>query len=308
MKLALRFGAPFLALVLAAILAAGIAQAQQSCPAGYPLNTPDSDFDDVGNGTVRHIPTGLIWKRCSEGQIWDGTTCQGSSDIYTWQQAFQRADAVNAGSQGWNAGQIDWRVPNQKELSSIVERGCSNPNINLSQFPATSPSVFWSGSPIAGDAGMAWNVHFDGGYDGLDSRLNASQVRLVRVGQDAYNFDATVAAPTIFGAPTGGTVGTPYSFAPTATGAPTFGATGLPPGLSIDPATGAISGTPTNGGSFSVTMTATNAGGVATLNATIVIAGAVATPTSVPTLSDWGIALLSLLLAAVGMRMRRRAA
>lgn len=182
----LRF-APF---VLAALLAAGPALAQQSCPAGYPATTPDGDFADAGNGTVRHLPTGLIWKRCAEGQTWDGSTCQGTADAYTWEQAFQRAAAVNAGSQGWNAGQSDWRLPNQKELRSIVERGCVNPSINLTQFPATPTSVFWSGSPFAGISGYAWSVLFNGGFVSAFSRYGAFQVRLVRAGQYFYHFDA----------------------------------------------------------------------------------------------------------------------
>lgn len=43
----------------------------------------------------------------------------------------------------------------------------------------------------------------------------------------------------------------------------TFAAVGLAPGLVIDPATGTVSGTPTAEGGFAVTITATNAGGVA---------------------------------------------
>ena|GEM_PF-767400 len=53
----------------------------------------------------------------------------------------------------------------------------------------------------------------------------------------------------------------------------TFNATGLPPGLSIDPATGAIKGTPTADGTFTVAVTATGAtSGSAAANYTIVIA------------------------------------
>jgi hypothetical protein len=53
----------------------------------------------------------------------------------------------------------------------------------------------------------------------------------------------------------------PFTTTITASGNPTsFGATGLPPGLSIDPASGVISGTPTSTGAFPVTVTATNPG------------------------------------------------
>ncbi|MET3127790.1 autotransporter-associated beta strand protein [Arcicella rosea] len=58
------------------------------------------------------------------------------------------------------------------------------------------------------------------------------------------------------------TVGTAFNFNVTATGTPTaFAATGLPAGLSIDAATGVISGTPTTVGKNVVLLEATNANG-----------------------------------------------
>lgn len=293
------------AALAAILLVCGSALAQQTCHADFPRTTPDSDFADAGNGTVRHIPTGLIWKRCAEGQTWDGTTCQGTAGSYIWQQAFQQADAVNAVSY---AGQTDWRVPNINELKSIAEMGCYHPSINLTQFPATPQSYFWSGSPLVGSSYYAWVADFDAGFDHWYGRNYAYQVRLVRAGQNFYSFDAAVAAPAITsGTPPAGTAGTHYSFTVTASGSPTFGATGLPPGLSINPATGVITGTPTAPGSYNVTVTASNAGGAATANYGITIAAAVAvTPTAIPTLSEWGLILLSLLMAGAVMLGLRR--
>lgn len=293
------------AALAATLMIYGSALAQQTCPADFPRTTPDSDFADAGNGTVRHIPTGLIWKRCAEGQTWDGTTCQGTASSYIWQQAFQQADAVNAVSY---AGQTDWRVPNINELKSITEMGCYNPSINLTQFPATPESYFWSGSPLAGSSYYAWVVSFGVGLDQWYGRNYAYQVRLVRAGQYFYNFDAAVAAPTISSStPPDGTAGTPYSFTVTASGSPTFGATGLPPGLSINPTTGAITGTPSAPGTYNVTVTASNAGGAATANYSITIAAAVAAaPIAIPTLSEWGLIILSLLMAGAVMLGLRR--
>ena len=75
-----------------------------------------------------------------------------------------------------------------------------------------------------------------------------------------------------------GAVGQPYDAAVVATHAPTsYGATGLPNGLSIDTTTGEITGTPTTGGVFTVTLTATNAYGSTTGTATLTITG-----TSIP--------------------------
>src|SRR5439155_687868 len=69
-----------------------------------------------------------------------------------------------------------------------------------------------------------------------------------------------------------GQVGSAFSYHIAATNNPTsFDATGLPAGLSMDTATGLISGTPTTAGSSDVTISATNAGGTgtATLDVTI---------------------------------------
>lgn len=288
------------------LVAAGVIA--QTCPAGYPRSTPNSDFADTGSGTVRHIPTGLVWKRCAEGQTWDGATCQGAAAEYDWQQALQRADAVNAGAPGtWNAGQTDWRVPNIRELKSIVESGCYLPTINPTQFPGTSTVAnFWSGSPVAGNTVWVWAVDFTWGNGSRDRSWFAGHVRLVRAGSYFHNFDAAVAPPTLGGTPPTGTVGVAYSFTPTATGSPSFAATGLPPGLAINPATGAITGMPTVGGTYNVSITATNAGGTATLNATIVItAAADGSAAAVPTLSAWSLALLALAVAGVAALRRR---
>jgi len=50
-----------------------------------------------------------------------------------------------------------------------------------------------------------------------------------------------------------------------------FGATGLPGGLTLNPATGAITGTPTNAGVYSVTISVANTTGQTTTNLTVVI-------------------------------------
>jgi PKD repeat protein len=67
-----------------------------------------------------------------------------------------------------------------------------------------------------------------------------------------------------------GTLQQPFSYQITATGSPTsFAASGLPAGLSINTATGAVTGSPAATGTFSVTISATNSGGTGT--ATLVL-------------------------------------
>ncbi|MDB6169645.1 MAG: Ig family protein [Verrucomicrobia bacterium] len=84
---------------------------------------------------------------------------------------------------------------------------------------------------------------------------------------------AVPVTPQILSATTAsGTLGSNfyYGIITNVTGA-TFSATGLPAGLSIDPATGIISGTTTQTGTFNVTLKATTSAGSATANLVLIV-------------------------------------
>lgn len=152
-----------------------------ACTAGTVLDgvaesTPNTDFVDGGNGTVIHLKTGLIWKRCLEGQDWVDNACVGEPYRATWSEALQ----ISAYTGGY-AGTNDWRVPNRKELESIVEYCGHSPAINLSQFPPTPAARFWSSTSAAETPDLAWDVYFSDGFSGLSRKSGtASYLRLVR--------------------------------------------------------------------------------------------------------------------------------
>jgi hypothetical protein len=88
----------------------------------------------------------------------------------------------------------------------------------------------------------------------------------------------SLGAPVITSATSAnGNVGSAFSYQITATNSPTsYSAAGLPAGLSINTATGLISGAPTSAGTFAVELGGVNAGGIgsATLTLTISQGGA----------------------------------
>ena len=107
--------------------------------------------------------------------------------------------------------------------------------------------------------------------------LGATNATGTTTGTLTITVGAAVVTPVITTPPGGttptGAVGAPFNYPVTATGTPTsYTASPLPPGLSINPTTGVISGTPTAPGTTVVTITATNPAGTATTTVTIVVA------------------------------------
>ncbi|MBK7001118.1 MAG: DUF1566 domain-containing protein [Rhodoferax sp.] len=129
------------------------------------------------DGTVTDPKTGLTWMRCAMGLTLTGSTCTGTASTYTYDQANALTGTVTF------AGQSDWRLPNIRELQTILDRSVY-PAIDNAAFPNTPSSSFWSGSPYAGDSNSAWDVHFGYGFAYYDTnRSNDYAVRLVRGGQ-----------------------------------------------------------------------------------------------------------------------------
>ncbi len=104
-----------------------------------------------------------------------------------------------------------------------------------------------------------------------------------------------------------GTAYTPVTFSVAGGGvAPfTWSATGLPAGMSLSPA-GELSGTPTAYGTFTVQVSVQDSSATPlrrTMPIPLLVNPApVAAPTPVPTLGEWALGLLALLLAALGVR------
>jgi len=156
--------------------------------AAIPESTPTSAFVDNGDGTVTHNLTGLTWAQCADGK--SGAKCDvGFLQSVGWQNALARVVAANAANY---LGHNDWRMPNIKELESIVENCGLNPAINTTVFPVDPQDVhaeYWSSTLDVQTVSKVWYVLFGEGATSTNARFSPFALRLVRGGRAVDAFD-----------------------------------------------------------------------------------------------------------------------
>lgn len=133
--------------------------------------------------SVIDLASGLMWQRCVIGQSYNNATgsCDSAGTTYSdWFSALQEVTTIN--NQTFD-GYGDWRMPNTKELWSLVETGCTSPSINATRFPDSPAGFLYSNTPtrttdIDGNlipAGEGLKVPFSFG-----TSINLTYLRLVR--------------------------------------------------------------------------------------------------------------------------------
>lgn len=125
-----------------------------------PESTPTQNYSVLPDGTLAAPATGLMWKRCLEGQTLTDGVCEGTPTIYSWADALGIAHSVTF------AGHSDWRLPNPKELLSIFEDRCASPGLNADLFPISGNFGLWTTTPadiFLQDVLLeAWLLNFNG--------------------------------------------------------------------------------------------------------------------------------------------------
>jgi hypothetical protein len=174
---------------------------------GVSGHGPALSYTDNGDGTFTDNNTQLMWeeKKFGSGDVHD------VSNSYSWSSAPPAANGtvfvlflntlnnkcdgdqstqcttngdcsgIGDGLCGF-AGHRDWRLPNIKELQSLVDYTQTSPAISSSVPGATQSGFYWSATTVAGNPGLAWDVLFFNGYVFNENKASDFYVRAVRSG------------------------------------------------------------------------------------------------------------------------------
>ena len=159
---------------------------------------PSPRFTDNNNGTVTDNLTGLIWLKNANCTDTVGGINKSSGTFIGalgWNDALTWSNNLGAGNCGLTDGSTagQWRLPNVRELQSLVHYGFSFPALSntagtgqwVEGDPFTNPQSvnYWSSTTHMWYTGIAWDVTpYYGGVD-VGSKTNPYYVWPVRGGQ-----------------------------------------------------------------------------------------------------------------------------
>ncbi len=142
-------------------------------------------YTDNGNGTITDNVTKLMWEKLSD----DGSIHDKDLNFTGMLAAAGKATTLNT---ALFAGHNDWRLPNRRELESIIDLGRSNPAVNpvfhtgcvggctVLTCSCTHTQVYYTSSTYFGYTPASWKVVFGSGDIYAGDRDEAHKVRVVR--------------------------------------------------------------------------------------------------------------------------------
>ncbi len=152
---------------------------------------------DNGDGTITDRNTGLMWEKKSDG----GHALHDVDEAHPWSSEdrptiWDWLDALNRDGGTGFAGYSDWRIPNVKELQSIVDYEVFNPavrrafqsdgcglgctDVRETTCSCTAMSAYWTSTTFADGPGRAMAVLFNLGLVGDRGKDEPAHVRAVR--------------------------------------------------------------------------------------------------------------------------------
>ncbi len=137
---------------------------------------PSPRFTDNSNGTVTDNLTGLIWLK----------NANFKAGMRTWANALTDCATLNSGEGGLTDGSVEgaWRLPNAKELYSLIDLARVNPALPSGHpFEGVLSDNYWSSSTYAQTTGSAWHVALNVGSVYFAAKTIPISVWPVRGGQ-----------------------------------------------------------------------------------------------------------------------------
>jgi cysteine-rich repeat protein len=128
----------------------------------------------VGESVVTDAVAGLVWQGCVAGLT--GADCDGGTAASaTWQEALARCEGLSWG------GLTDWRLPDAKELATLVADRREFPAVDPALFPGFPDGVhLWSATSFAGLLRFAWGLVADRGSINILAKGEPRAVLCVR--------------------------------------------------------------------------------------------------------------------------------
>lgn len=149
---------------------------QTDCLAAGGDGYLDPRFTDNQDGTVTDNLTGLIWLR--------DPGCLG---VEKWADALTKCNELEAGSCGLTDGSVqgDWRLPDVKELLSLIDYGENDPALSFGHpFTNVQSRLYWSSRSYEGNSANAWLAYMGSGSVLYDVKVHNRHVWPVRSGND----------------------------------------------------------------------------------------------------------------------------
>ena len=120
-----------------------------------------ADFTKSSN-IVKDSTTGLEWQDDAIGST------------KTWADGIEYCENLTLDTHS------DWRLPNIRELTSIVDDRTSKPSIDTTVFQNTASAFYWSSTRTYG---VSWRISFYLGFQDYWYTSSSYYVRCVRAGQ-----------------------------------------------------------------------------------------------------------------------------
>ena len=147
----------------------------QDAAKSFGAALPSSRFIDNGNGTKTDNLTGLVWLKTG--------ACFGT---LSWANAVNGVASLSNGSCGLSDGSSagDWRLPNRKELMSLINwQQQSMSTWLISQgFTNIQNGLYWSSSTLLSNSNNAYGVDLGSGGVSTKVKTNLFNVMGVRNG------------------------------------------------------------------------------------------------------------------------------